>query len=299
MLQYWLGLIFALLASMLHAGANILDGIIVGDNTKPLGPIIFLYSALNTLSLPIICLLDFPKALPLDLLGIVGLIASIEVLYQYPYLHALRAEETSVVTALFSLGKFLTPLFALVVLRESLGFTQYLGFALIVSACAALAFDFTKFRPHTSWWWMLIVSSLLSLQAVLYKYAFANGAGLGTVVLWSTVLELAITSSILVYSRKLHFLRGQLAQKTATVPLVALGQLLTFGGTIVGLYSFLFVPVSVSNGLQEFQGVFVLILGLILSNNYQHPKPPGKHIGIKLLLMLVAGVGAWFLAVHP
>lgn len=294
MSAYSFGIILALAASLLHAGANLVDGVLVKGEQKSLSHLIFCYSLINALFLPLIWLVSRPAMLGLQLLPMVAAIALIEVLYQYPYFSALRQEEASVVASLFSLGKISTPLIAFLVVGERLNILNYAGFGLIAVSCAALTFDYSQLQPKQSWWLMLLVTICLSFQTVLYKYSFMQGVGWGTLIVWSTIFELAISTGIILFTPK-----SDLSLGVYKLPLlVVIGQVLTWMGSLAGVYAVLAIPVSVSTGLQELQAIFVLAIGfLFFHENSLKRAPRWRSLLFKFSLMLAASGGAWLVAV--
>lgn len=105
----------------------------------------------------------------MPLLALVGMI---DVFYQIPYYEALRRGDTSVVVAWFSLGYVLVPVLAYLMVDEKLSFVQYAGFGIIIAASVVLNIENPrKIKINKAFYLMLLSSLLLSLQAVLYKYA--------------------------------------------------------------------------------------------------------------------------------
>src|SRR5206468_147478 len=109
------------------------------------------------------------------LLAVAAGIALIEVVYQFPYYWSFRKTDTSIVTSLFSFGKILVPFLAFFVVKERLSVHQYIAYFGITVCATLLAFDPKKFRLNRAAWLMLGVSAILSVQTVLYKYAFDQG----------------------------------------------------------------------------------------------------------------------------
>jgi drug/metabolite transporter (DMT)-like permease len=302
MSKYAIGILLGFAAPILHAGANILDGYFANKVFERLGALVAFSALINVLFLPIICLIDTPSLLSPSLLAVVLVIAVIEVGYQYPYLWALRRLDTSIVTSLFSLGKLVTPLLALAVVAEKLSSIQYIGFGLVVVGSGLLTFDFKALRPDRGLWLMLLVSIGLSLQAVLYKYVFDHGAGWASVIVWSTTAEVAISGSLLfVRANAVDFSRS-IAKIRQTAALVAVSQTLTWVGSAAAVYALLIVPVSVVNGIDGTQAIFVVLLTVLFARGTtgrlfrQHA--PGQQLAIKSGLFLLICAGAWLISMN-
>src|SRR5262249_28511974 len=149
------------------------------------------------LFLPLSMLVEMPHGLMRNSLHLLLLVAGINVFYQFPYYWSLQTSDTSVVSSLFSLGQLFTPLLAFVALKEKLSLGQYVGFFLIVLSSMLLTFDFRRFRFQRTFFYMLSVSLLLIIQAILFKRLYAGGMSWGTSVFWSTVMEAGIASLVL------------------------------------------------------------------------------------------------------
>jgi drug/metabolite transporter (DMT)-like permease len=300
MSKYALGILLGFVAPILHAGANVLDGYFANKIFQRLEALVMFSALMNALFLPIICFIDAPTALSANLLGIVVIIAAIEVGYQYPYFWALRRLDTSVVASLFSLGKLSTPLLAVALVGEKLTLLQCLGFCMIMVCSAFLTFDFKKLHLDHALWLMLIVSSGLSLQAVLYKYVFEHGAGWGSVVVWSTIAEVAIASAVLLVRNNAEGLRRSVARIQKVAPLMVISQALTWTGGVAGVYALLLIPVSVVKGIDGTQAIFALLLALLFSRGVAS-RYFREHLGAhrlirKSVLFFLVGAGAWLVS---
>lgn len=188
--MYWI--LIAFISPILHGFANILDNYLANKLFKKLSTLIFYSSILNVVFLPFVFLIQIPDLPPAHLLPFFLLIGLIEVFYLFPYYKALQSEDTSVITALFSLGRIFVPILAFIFVREVLHFTQYLGFLIIVISSAAVTFKGQiKFRLNKSFLYMLLCSLLLSIEAVIYKYLFEN-VSWSTGFVWPVVISFVI-----------------------------------------------------------------------------------------------------------
>ncbi len=117
------------------------------------------------------------------IIPIVG-VALTNLLYLYPYYTSLKVEDTSIVSAFFSFGKIIIPIFAFVFVGELLKVREYIGIAIIILGNILLAFHQTKskIRLSKAFYLILLASVILATDGVLFKYMFDHG------VTWSTAV---------------------------------------------------------------------------------------------------------------
>jgi uncharacterized membrane protein len=176
----------AFVEPLLHGWATVLDNYLAEKMSSRLTALVFFAATANLAFLPIIVFLDPPTLLSGSAFALVLVVAAIEVLYQYPYYRALRSTDTSVVNALFSLGRIFVPIFAFFLVGERIGELQYVGFSLI-----AVSSDGAFFL-------MLSVAAILSLEAVLIKFLYSQGVEWGSYLVWSGLMEFAMAGVLFV-----------------------------------------------------------------------------------------------------
>ena len=125
-------ILFAFLAPALYAVAEIFDEYLTNRGLKNINSLIFTASLLNFAFIPILFLIQKPEIPSSNFfLPILGL-ALTNLLYQYPYYKSLKIEDTSVVSAFFSFGKIIIPIFAFLFVGEILQFKEYVGIGIII-----------------------------------------------------------------------------------------------------------------------------------------------------------------------
>lgn len=256
-------ILIALITPVLHGLANILDNYLANRLFKNGWTLTFYSSFLNLVFVPLVFLFQVPSLPPTNLLPFFLLIALIEVFYLFPYYKALQNEDTSIITALFSLGRIFIPALAFLMVGEVLQPIQYIGFLIIVLASAALTFNSkTKLRFNSSLIYMIVCSVLLALEAVIYKYLFEN-------VSWSTgfVWPVAFSFVIALFFLLIPALRKDILQNRTTfkknLPVFALGEILTFAGSGAALLAISLVPVTLAKSIGSFQAFFVLFYAVL------------------------------------
>lgn len=169
-------IVCALVATALYAVSNLVDEHMVHRVFKNVPALVFYASFTNVLFLPLVFVWGFPNAFDVALLGPFLLLGFINVAYLYPYFRAMTVSDTSVVVALFSLGKIFVPILAFLLVGESLRFEQYMGFGIVIAASTLLSLTkaHEKIAVNASLYWMLLCAFMLAVEIVVYKYVFTE-----------------------------------------------------------------------------------------------------------------------------
>ena len=157
-----------------YALSCIVDAHFSNDVLKKTSSLVFYATISNMLIIPFLFFFGTPEVPSFPVLAILFVIAFIEVFYQIPYYLSLRHIDTSIVVALFSLGKIVLPILAYLIVDEKLAISQYVGFGIIVASTFILNFDMKKCKLNIAFFLMLLVSFLLSLVTVLSKYSLQH-----------------------------------------------------------------------------------------------------------------------------
>jgi drug/metabolite transporter (DMT)-like permease len=225
---------------------------------------------------------------------IILLIAALEVLWLFPYFKAYAHDDTSIVASLFSLGKIFVPIFAFFLIGEVLTPAQYIGFLIIILASVLLtAQDIRSLKFNASLYLMLLSSAIVSLQAVLYKYAFVSVDWV-TGLFWTRVLSFVIVLAFLFHTATRKEVRIQLGQfKKLAIPLV-LVELFSFIGMALLTYVLVFQPATVVESIASIQPILVLLLAFLFAKRYPdlfQESIDKKEMWRKILLFILMGVG--------
>ena len=185
-------------ATACYAAANVFDARISAQILKRLPTVLF-YAGLAgffTLTLSVL-FFGTPEKLPADLLPYAFAYGFLNCFYLVPYYAALKVTDTSIVSALFSMGEILVPVLAFFLLGDKLSASQYAGFFLVIFASVALNVkDIRRFKINAGLWIMLISAAMNSVAAVFYK-KLLNGADTATALFWTSAITLACSSSMI------------------------------------------------------------------------------------------------------
>ncbi|MDB5259088.1 MAG: hypothetical protein JWO73_296 [Candidatus Taylorbacteria bacterium] len=254
-------ILFAFLAPALYAVGEIFDEYLSNQGFKNISSLIFFACLLNFIFIPVIFLIERPMLPPLHLIWPLIGVALTNLLYLYPYYKSLKIEDTSVVSAFFSFGKIIIPIFAFAFIGEVLQLREYVGIAIIILGNIFLAFHATKKKLTLSKAFYLIIfaSTLLAIEGILFKYMFEQGMNWSTAVggqllisgvLGCTTLLLFKKSRTRIMEDRGHFRKNSVFFFTE--------ELFTFLALAAETYAISLAPVSLVKGIGMAIPIFVL-----------------------------------------
>ena len=255
--------LIAFLTPILHALSCIVDAHFSNNIFKKVPSLVFYATISNIIIIPFLFLFGTPIIPPLEILAILFIISLIEVCYQIPYYHALRNIDTSIVVALFSLGKIAVPVLAYFIVNEKLNFTQYCGFGIILLSTFLLNFDIKKLKINIAFFLMLVVSLLLSLSSVLSKYSLQS-VDFVTVLFWGSIFATSIFLSLLLLPQYRTDIVSTFPQYKKRIKLFLSNEILNQGGTLALTIALAYLPVLVVELIESSQSIFTLLLGFVL-----------------------------------
>ncbi len=265
-------LILAILSTMCFALTQVFDNYYINKIFRGhLISSIFYGHILKVATVFIIFIIFVPLTLPGKLWPYYLIIGVTEILYLLPYYKSLQLADTSIVAALFSLGTIFIPIFAFFTVKEVLMPYQYFGFILILVSSTLLSLHGRniKLKIDISLLYMFLAVLLLALQAVTYKYIFANTVwtngyfwsfvfiGLGTIfLLIHQNHRSVIIDDYPHFSKQAHIVLGNV-----------LLSIIAWGGFT---YSLIFIDISVMKGIEGMQPFFVMIYALFFKKSFPY-----------------------------
>lgn len=255
--------LIAFLTPLLHALSCIVDAHFSNNIFKKVPSLVFYATISNIIIIPFLFFFGTPIIPPLEILAILFIISLIEVCYQIPYYHALRNIDTSIVVALFSLGKITIPVLAYFIVDEKLTLIQYCGFGIILLSTFLLNFDIKKLKINIAFFLMLVVSVLLSLSSVLSKYSLQS-VDFVTVLFWGSLFATSISLSLLFLPQYRTDIISSFPQYKKRIKLFLSNEILNQGGTLAGTIALAHLPVLAVKSIGSSQSIFTLLLGLVL-----------------------------------
>lgn len=287
--------LIAFVCPMFHAISNIIDAHLSNKVFNRLQTLIFYNSLTSFFATFMVLVFGMPQWVGWAMLPLLAVIGMIEVFYQIPYYAALRRSDTSVVTAWFSLGYVLVPVLAYFMVGEKLHFIQYLGFGLLIFSSIALNIDNPrKIRLNKAFFLMLFSSSLLAVEAVLYKYVLQEIDWISAV--FYTAIFSTMTSFLFLFGRQSRLdIILSFAQYKSQFKLFGFNEIISQVGNISQIFAFSIMPVVVVESICSSQPLFVLGLGIIfylLFGDKFRENISAKHILRKgfFFILIIIGV---------
>lgn len=298
--QRGMWIVFALLTRFFWACCNLLDQYITRSSGHH--SVLALLILENLVILPSIIVMlfivDHPFSIqPQSLIWIAfGVIANISALF--PYLLALKTDDARNAVPFFELTPVILMVLAWVVFGDSMTAVQMAGVAIIVISGFLFSWDFSKS------YFKLRTALLVGLSAVLYglyQLALRYGAhneSIGRVTLFVSIglfLGGVLIFFVVPYAR--HLFIESVQRSRGKILLIALGNDILSRLALLSLViAFALAPgAGFVGALSASQPVFVLILTVLMSfwRPDLHPRVEwNKDLKIKMVLMLVMGVGA-------
>lgn len=184
--------------------------------------------------------------------------------YQIPYYEALRRGDTSVVVAWLSLGYVLVPVLAYLMVDEKLSFVQYAGFGIIIAASVVLNIENPrKIKINKAFYLMLLSSLLLSLQAVLYKYALEKIDWISAVFYSALFSTLTVFGFLMPRIVRLN-IKANFPRYKTKFYVFGLNEFVNQVGTVASIFAMSLLPVVAVESINSTQPLFVLGIGAAL-----------------------------------
>ena len=261
-----LATIMAFLAPASYAASTITDSHLSNKVFHLPSTLVFYGAWANLIMLPILFLFGTPEIPPLGVVPLLACVALIETAYLIPYMMSLKKLDTSIVNALFSLGRITAPLFAFLIVDEKLSLIQYVGFLMIISASIFLSLSEKKkggFKINSAFWLMFSVAIILSLSVTLEKSSLDSISWI-SLVFWQSML-----SFVLIMGFMLH-------KKTRKDAIFSFGRFkknfhwffATDAFNMIGLmcsrFALAVLPVTASSAIASIQPFYCLLFGVML-----------------------------------
>lgn len=262
-------IIYALLAPAIDTVTNFVDKYLIGDRIRD-SHVITLYMAIvGVIAGTLVWIFNgFAFLGPRD--TVLVLIAGILMYYWISfYFKALEEEETSVVILLFQLSPVITLVFSWLFLQETITFSQFLGFVLILSASTAVSLKETEgggLYIGKAFWYVNISNLLWSIAAVLLKFTI-NTDGLLTVIAyesWGVALGGALSLVLFRHIRE-SFIDHVKRLRKGTASAVVGNEILSLIAKWVTFLAFSLGPVALVDVIAGVQVFYGIALGWVLT----------------------------------
>lgn len=153
---------------------------------------------------------------------------------------------------------------------EVLTLTQYAGFFVLTISSLFLTLDIRKMRFNKAFLLMFVVSFVLALQSVLLKYLYEQGVGWGSSVIWTSLFQFAIATTLMFYPANMADLKISLRRIGSFGPLFFLSFILGYAGNLGSSFALYLIPVSIAKAIASTQPIFVLGYALLFAPSRPH-----------------------------
>lgn len=284
----------ALLASAFYALATIIDSRLSNYEFNRVPTIVFFFSSISIIFLPIYLLFGKIPAFDLKILPYVLLYGFINIFYLFPYYHAMRKIDTSIINSMFSLGYIFIPIFAYIFLNDTFSINQLIGCAIILIFNIILNLEGkTKIKLNSAFFIMLFTVFLTSISSIVEKQALNSFNWVGF-IFYSAIVSILISLSFILFKKNREDIFANIKNFKKTFHLFFFDEMFTFAGNIAGAYALSHLAVIQNKAISSSQPFFVLfytfMLGRLFSIKFKE-KYDKKTIIKKLICFCAIIVG--------
>lgn len=255
---------------LFHSLSNIIDSHLSNNVLTRVETIIFYNSLTNFIAIPILLFLWPIEMLSWTSFFLILLISIIDVSYQIPYYQAMKHIDTSIIAALFSIGKIIVPILAYFMIWEVLSPIQYFWFFIIITSNLFLTIQNLKlFKINKAFWLMLCVSLMLSIQSVISKYTFEYMSWI-SYMFYITIVSTVLSWMVLFITPVRRDIIEKIPFYRENIFIFLSNDILSYLWSFSWSYSLSSIPVSVFKAINSIQPLFVLVFWIIFNKDFNH-----------------------------
>ncbi len=264
-------LLIAFLAPLLWAVSTFIDKALLNKYFKGKIGALIIYSCLIGLPVALLIFLFKPEVINLDFKTalLVILNSGFYILYLFPYLYALKGEDTSAVSPIFQIIPVFTFILAFFILGEILSNLQVLGGILIIAGAIGISSNFKGRKIHIKkkvLGLMLLASLLIAINRVLFKF-FAIELDFWTTSFWQYLGFFLLGLILLIFVKKyrVDFMSAAKQNKVGIISTNIVNEVINIIAVIIFSYATLLAPVALVGLVNGFQPFFVFLLGIMIT----------------------------------
>lgn len=284
--------LFAFIPVVIDAFANIVDGHFSNTKFKDPWALFFYLGIIQLVFAPLILLYDRPTLVPWSTATLFGLVSILDFFCIFFYFKALREDDTSIVTSLFSLGKIAVPFLAFFIVGERLAWPQYLGFIIVVTCATVLTASRRsgKLTLNKAFFFMAAASLFSSLDSVIYKLALGE-------VKWVTGFVYTALFSGLIYLAIFIFKNKTIVEHFTSFRqnwrLMTLESALGFVSVAAGTIAISLAPVTLVKSIYATQPLLVLAYTPLIKRYFKINIRENQSIIKKVVCFLIILAALW------
>lgn len=251
----------AFLIPFFHGICNMLEGHLSKYSIKSLYSIVFFTRTAHLAGVLFLMLaFGLPEVPDMRSFMAISAAAAISTFLIFPFLAAYRYIDTSTAGAFLSLGKVFTPVFAYLIIGESLAHSQYAGFGIIIISSILLGLDGKqRFRINPGFFLMMLTAMMAAMETITLK--MAGGIGWYAATFWFVALSAIIPFLLLIPKKTRRDIMETLPSFRLHVPFFLLIVLFGMLGTFARLYALSGLPVVAVSAINAVRPLMVLGMG--------------------------------------
>ena len=256
----------AFLAPFLYALTILIESRLSLDIFKKPATMCFFVSLTNALFIPLVFLLGMPTIPPIQHAWLYFVLAVIDIAYLYPYYQSLKRTDTSIVSALFTLGKIFVPILSYIFLKDILSDVQYFGFVVILLASAVLSLKHPlHFRLNNAFYFMLLSSLLLSFRTISAKFLLQTDTNWINLLIYPNLISGMLIFCGLFFKKLRQDVKKHQSAYFCRFKLFALNEFINFLALIVSTYALSKLSPTICAAIEATTPFFILMIAAILT----------------------------------
>lgn len=299
-LNFWI--VTSFLYPILFAINNIINSILVNKNFSNPYVLTFYKSITNFIFAPILLIIYTPTIPSYSLIFMYFILGLLDLLYLIPYYKALKNIDTSIVTALFALGRIIIPILGYIFLDEKLRNIQYFGFFIIITSSILLSSQTIKSLKINKAFCLMVLSSLIhSIFLVLEKYTINKDVTWINMMIYPLIFSSIIPFILFFSSNTKAEIYKTFSNFKKNISLFLTMELFSFIGLLTITFILPHIPSTTKTSISSSTPIFVLIFGLLLKTykKADYIENISKlELRKKLFLFLLISYGT-FLVIKP
>lgn len=299
MTSYAFYILIAFSYPLLYGFVNIIEGQLSNNTIKHPVSILFYMTLTNVVFLPLILFFGMPTFPSLFLLTCYFILAMLDQVYQIPYYIALKKIDTSIVGALFSLGRVGIPILTYFFLDERLELTQYIGFILIILSSIALSIKSFKLpKLNIAFFLMLLSSSLRSVFAVLEKYTIDTDGNWINMVIYPALFSYILAFGLLIIPNWRKDITGQFSNYKNKFGFFISVEIFAFIASSIMFFVLPHISAVTKTSISATMPIFILLTGVVAYRFFNiklNENLDKNEITKKLLLFSIMVLGVYLL----
>ena len=262
-------LFIALLAPFFSSCSSIIECNLSNHIFRHPATMIFYISLMNCVFMPLLLFFGVPTLPSWQALPFYFILGLIDVIYLYPFYLAMKVIDTSIVTALLSLGQITIPVMTFFLLDERLTFSQYSGFVIIIIFSVFLSINNLKLpKLNVAFYYMVLVSLLRAFYLVLEKYTLKTDGNWINLIIYVNVISSLLPFLLLLHKESADRIKSVFGEYRKKIKLFCTNEFLCFLSTAAFVFALSKLSAVSSAAINATAPIFLLLISLSLKKEF-------------------------------